>query len=334
MVALVASDQHAENHALIGSSEVMAALRTRIPAVARAQRTTLVTGPTGSGKEMVARALHAQSPRKDRPLITVHCGALPDSLIEAELFGHARGAFTGAHQARTGLIKTASDGTLFLDEVDSLPLAAQAKLLRFLDSGEYRPVGEDRAEFSSSWVIAATNRSLDDRVRAGEFRADLMYRLAVVRLDVPSLHDRGADILDLAEYFLSQHSGDGRRFSEEARRALLEHSWPGNVRELKHRVESAALFSANPTLDAASLNLSAPERPMPRPPAPKIDISQPLEDTLWRMIAEDGLTLSQAMERCERVLLEAALRRENNNRTRAAGRLGIHVRTIFKKLAG
>src|SRR5215468_5350171 len=165
----------------VGQSTAFQHLRSRIPQVARVARTTLICGPTGSGKDLIARMLHDHSERRGRPFVIVHCAALPDTLVEAEMFGHARGAFTGATQARPGLIRTASHGTLFLDEVDSLPLSAQAKLLRFLETGEYRAVGADRVEHSDAWVIAATNQDLNDCVRAGSFRADLMFRLAVVR---------------------------------------------------------------------------------------------------------------------------------------------------------
>jgi DNA-binding NtrC family response regulator len=315
---------------LMGASESFRAMAARIPSVARAQRTTLVSGPTGSGKDLIARTLHYHSSRRDRPFVTVHCAALPETLVEAEMFGHARGAFTGATQARPGLIRTAANGTLFLDEIDSLPLGAQAKLLRFLEAGEYRAVGSDHVEHSNAWVIAATNQDLQERVRQGTFRADLMFRLVVVKIDVPPLAERKADILYLADHFLERTSDGNKRFAEDARQALLGYDWPGNVRELKHRVESAALFSAGAEIDTGALNL--------RPPAPReaslLDESRggTLEHQLWHLVQEQGFTLSQAMYACERLLVQAALRAENNNRTRAAVRLGIHVRTIFKKL--
>jgi len=321
-----------ESSALIGESAVFAVLRSRLPAVAKAQRTTLISGQTGTGKDVIARTLHQQSERRGQPYVTVHCAALPEPLLESEMFGHARGAFTGATQARAGLIRTASEGTLFLDEIDSLPQSAQAKMLRFLETGEYRPVGADRAERSGAWVIAATNQDLGERVREGTFRADLLFRLAVVRLDVPPLRAREDDVVRLAEHFLRAASGDAKRFDEEARRALLSYDWPGNVRELKHRVESAALFSEDPTIGAASLNLATPPSTQAAAP-PSWPVGHPLGSQLFSLMCDGGLTLSQAITMCERLIIEAALTAENNNRTRAAGRLGIHVRTIFKKLA-
>jgi DNA-binding NtrC family response regulator len=250
------------------------------------------------------------------------------------MFGHSRGAFTGATQARAGLIRSACQGTLFLDEIDSLPASAQAKLLRFLETGEYRAVGSDRPERSDAWVIAATNQDLHRRVDQEAFRADLLYRLTVVRVDLPSLAQRGPDIVHLAEHFLRQCGCDGKRFDDAARRAMLFHAWPGNIRELKHRVESAALLGDGPVIDPTALGLGHVPHPAgegaPRPPEAVGRV--PLERELWSLIEDSGMTLSKAVELCEQLLVQAALRAEGNNRTRAAGRLGIHVRTIFKKL--
>jgi DNA-binding NtrC family response regulator len=322
--------------ALIGRSPRFESLKRRLHSVARAQRCTLITGPTGCGKDLIARALHAESVRHQHPFVAVHCAALPDTLVEAELFGHSRGAFTGASRSRSGLIRTAAEGTLFLDEVDSLSPPAQAKLLRFLETGEYRAVGSDHVDFSNAWVIAATNQDLADRVRQGSFRSDLLFRLEVVKLDVPPLAERAEDIVTLAEHFLASVSAGAMRFADEARTAMLSYDWPGNVRELKHRVESAALLSESATIDAAALRLAAPEAGATAceasTPAWPRGAGSPLEQQLWTLLSENGLTLAQAMRRCERLLIGAALRAEGNNRTRAAGRLGIHVRTIFKKL--
>ena len=321
-----------DTSAFIGEAPSIQALRQRIAAVARVQRTTTIVGPTGSGKEVAARLLHALSSRAAHPFVTVHCAALPDNLVEAELFGHCRGAFTGAMQDRDGLVRTACQGTLFLDEIDSLAPGAQAKLLRFLETGEFRSVGSDRVERSNAWVIAATNRDLHERVRAGAFRADLVYRLEVVRLDLPSLSSRGGpDILLLADHFLCAVDR-GRSFTASARAALLGHPWPGNVRELKHRVESAALLCEG-SIDAPMLGLPDAASPAPalHPPAVAGDGAL-LERALGALI-DGGYDLSGAIDVCERVLIATALRAQSNNLTRAAQRLGINVRTIYKKLS-
>lgn len=311
---------------LLGDSAAFTTLKSRLPAIAAAQRTTLIGGPTGSGKDLVARSLHWQAPRSDRTYVVVHCAALPDALAEAELFGYSRGAFTGAVEARPGLIRAAHGGTLFLDEIDSLSPAVQAKLLRFLETGEFRAVGSDRTEQSDAWVLAATNQNLGERVKNGSFRADLMYRLAVVTVEVPALRDRGQDILTLADHFLAGLPRGSLSFSAAARRKLLEYAWPGNVRELKNRVETAGLFSRETQIETSDIELPG------GCPMPTQDAAPDLERALSSLVNSGDISLSQVMARCERVLIRAALDAEGDNRTRAAARLGIHVRTMFKKL--
>ncbi len=310
---------------LLGSSAGMRGIERRLDAIARAERTTLISGPTGAGKDVIAQHLHARSRRSGAPLVAVHCAALPDNLVEAELFGHAKGAFTGAYQARNGLVRSAEHGSLFLDEVDSLSLGAQAKLLRFLETGEFRAVGADHSERSDAWVIAATNQDLRARVRDRTFREDLLYRLEVVRIDVPGLAERPDDIGVLAAHFLREVGCAHKRFTPGAERLLQHYAWPGNVRELRHRVESAALLCDGDELDERALCL-----PVAGPAA--VAGGDSLQARLWRMIEERGMTLAQATEACEEMLVTAALEAERNNRTRAAARLGINVRTIYKKL--
>lgn len=308
---------------LVGTSQPMRAVAAQIPTVARARRTTLICGPTGSGKEVVAATLHKTAFPRGAPYVAVHCAALPEQIVESELFGHTRGAFTGASDAREGLVRSASGGTLFLDEIDSLSLAVQAKLLRFIESGELRAVGSDRNERADVWILAATNCNLQRRVADGTFREDLFYRLDVMRLELPPLCLRVGDIDLLAGHFLAQ-IGPGHSFSPDALAALRAHAWPGNVRELKHKVERAALMARGPVIDAAALGLDAPV------PAPAAQ-GEPSGD-LWGLIDREGMTLAEALGVCERRLISRALAAEGNNRTRAAARLGIHVRTIFKKL--
>ena len=311
----------------VAESAVMQTTMARVATLARARRTTLITGPTGSGKEIIARMLHDTGQPPGTPYVVVHCGALPDHLAEAELFGHTRGAFTGALGARSGLVRTASGGTLFLDEVDSLTPTVQTKLLRFLEHGEFRSVGSDRTERAQSWVIAATNHDLSDGVRSGQFRADLLYRLEVMRIDLPPLRVRGGDIELLAKHFLNEVVGSACTLSHAALTAIRHYHWPGNVRELKHCVERAALLGDHSTIEPEDLGLESSSA-LPASSAAPGDLGQ----QLWNMIEREGLSLGEAVARCEHAIINAALSAEHGNRTRAADRLGIHLRTIFKKL--
>ena len=314
---------------VVGQSPAMLAMCRRLDAIARAERTTLITGPTGTGKDVVAQSLHGRSRRAGAPYVVVHCAALPETLVEAELFGHSRGAFTGATQARDGLVRTAEQGTLFLDEIESLSLGAQAKLLRFLETGEFRPVGADHTERSSAWVVAATNQDLHAKARHGQFREDLLYRLEVVRVAIPPLRDRREDIPRLVEHFLGQLGLGHKQLSPAARAALDNHPWPGNVRELRHRVEAAAVLGDTELIEVEDLGLESG-------PPQLADLMAGgglgLECELWRLVADQGMSLAQATAACEDILVRAALRHEGENRTRAAARLGINVRTIDKKL--
>lgn len=308
----------------------MAALVRRLPVVAHARRTTLICGPTGSGKDVVARWLHEHGRAPSSPFVVVHCGALSDTLAEAELFGHRRGAFTGAAVERKGLVACAADGTLFLDDVDALSQGVQAKLLRLLETGEYRALGSDRTEVARCWVLASSNANLSMLVKQKLFRSDLLFRLEVMRLDLPSLRERREDILPLADAFLAELHDPPKRLTCSGRQALLAYDWPGNVRELKHRIERAALEAPDQQVSADDLGLPAPQ-PTPQVVAPHEE--DQLDTALWRMVHDHGLSLPDVLRVCERSLLASALKAEDGNRTRAAERLGIHVRTVFKKLA-
>ncbi|SDR52516.1 nitric oxide reductase transcriptional regulator NorR [Paraburkholderia tuberum] len=255
-------------HELIGSSDAHRRMIKEIEVVAASDLTVLVTGETGVGKELVANAIHALSPRANKPLISLNCAALPDTLVESELFGHVRGAFSGASADRRGKFELADGGTIFLDEVGELPLAVQAKLLRVLQNGQLQRIGSDHEHRVDVRLIAATNRDLAEEVRAGRFRADLYHRLSVYPLRVPPLRERGRDVLLLAGFFLEDNRSRlgllSLRLAADAQAALLHYSWPGNVRELEHLIGRSALkaLAANRerrrilTLTAADFALS------------------------------------------------------------------------------
>jgi len=231
---------------LIGQSASFLNETAKIPLIAKSDSSVLISGETGTGKEVVGRAIHYLSPRAGEPFVPVNCGAIPVELIENELFGHERGAFTGAGGSRVGLIQEAERGTLFLDEVNSLPLLAQVKLLRFLQSKEYRPLGSTKSLQGDVRIVAATNANLEAEVEAGTLRRDLYYRLNVVPIVLPPLRERSADIILLARHFLAQYAAKlnspAVTFSPEAQRKLLLYSWPGNVRELEHVIERVAVL--------------------------------------------------------------------------------------------
>jgi DNA-binding NtrC family response regulator len=315
---------------LIGSSKLMCDLRERMSVVAQAMETTLIVGPTGSGKEVVAHLLHEMSPRRRGPLVAVGCAALPEGLFEAELFGHVRGAFTGAAAERAGLIRTAIGGTLLLDDVDGLAPTAQAKLLRFLETKEYRPVGSDRVDVADVWLIAATNVDLRAEVAQRRFRSDLYFRLDGIRIDIPSLAKRGDDVIEIAELFMAEFAGLARssvRFTERALDALRRYPWPGNVRELRQRIRAVTAVARGGWIDAEDLGLVSDPSP---DAAGSSSAASNLSEELWSLL-EDGLTMPEIVSLCEKVLVDTAIRNEDS-RVRAAQRLGVSLRTLYKKI--
>jgi DNA-binding NtrC family response regulator len=311
-------------HGFVGDSPAMQELYKHIGQAARADASVLIEGETGTGKELTARAVHACSRRADGPFAAVNCGALSDSLLESELFGHVRGSFTGAVSDKEGRFEAAHGGTLFLDEIGELPLHAQVKLLRALDSGVIERVGSVTPIRVDVRIVAATNRDLRQEVAGGRFRADLYFRLAVLRLLLPPLRDRKQDIPALAERFLAEFGGQAApRLSDEALRTMMDHTWPGNVRELRNAMAQAAAVCAGGFVLPAHLpSFSAASRPQ----------RAPLDAFLDAVEAEGGALHAQATAQLERRLLQRALANAEGNRSLAAERLGLHRNTLRRKL--
>jgi transcriptional regulator with PAS, ATPase and Fis domain len=310
-----------------GSSSCLRESLTTLLQVADTDCTVLLTGESGTGKELFARELHASSTRASGPFAAINCAAIPESMMEAELFGHVRGSFTGATGTRPGRLAAADGGTLFLDEIGDLPLAAQAKLLRVLQEGTITPVGSDSDVAIDVRVVAATHRDLEQMVTEGTFRADLYFRLNVVQIQLPSLRTRGAaDILELADHFLAESATKHRRkvadIDPDARKALLDYHWPGNVRELSHKIERAVLLTRSASITVSDLNLGrAPSRPR-SVTAPELRVINGQAD----------LDLKKALERVEKHFIEKALERTNGNRTEAAALLGLNRTTLVEKM--
>lgn len=295
--------QPIEEGGMIGTSRAMEGLYTTIRKVATTDIPVLITGESGTGKERVARAIHQQSLRNEGPFIAINCGAIPENLLESELFGHEKGAFTGAHAQRKGRIEYAAGGTLFLDEIGELGLGLQVKLLRFLQEKTLERVGGRETFRIDARVIAATNRDLKERMKTGTFREDLFYRLSVVSIPIPRLRERDGDILLLARVFIGRFSEEiGKKvkgLTPEGIEALTHYAWPGNVREMENKIRRAVVMADGPLLTPADLELTAPTEVAPLP------------------------RLKTAREELERGLVESALARFGGNITQAASALGI-----------
>jgi len=301
---------------LIGASPAMQRLFSLLERAAKSDATVLVLGESGTGKEVAARALHEASPRAAGPFVPVNCGALPQALIESELFGHRKGAFTGAADEAPGLFVAASGGTIFLDEVGELPLDLQVKLNRALQEHAVRPVGETGERRIDVRVVAATNRDLQAEIRAGNFREDLYYRLNVFTLTMPPLRARTEDIPRLARAFLSANGAEGHRFTQEALTALVAHPWPGNVRELENVVARTLALVDGPSIDRADL----PEEVLadgPRGSATALEYKEAVE------IARD---------RASRDYLVALMKELDGNVTRAAAKAGMERESLHRLL--
>ncbi|WPH13672.1 sigma-54-dependent transcriptional regulator [Variovorax paradoxus] len=315
------ADEDEEGSDLIGPSHAMREVHKRIGLAAANSMPVLVLGETGTGKEMVARALHRHSARADRPFVAVNCSAIPKELLESELFGHVRGAFTGATGERPGCFRAAEGGVLLLDEIGDMALDVQAKILRALQEGEVTPLGSHRTVKVDVRVVAATHRDLAAAVREGRFREDLLYRLDVLSIRLPPLRERLADIIPLAEHFLRRAAAPEapKALSAEAAQRLLSHPWPGNVRELRNVMERCQALVRHRVIGGADLaaGLGAVQcrESAPTLPADWLDAELPA-----------------AVERLERLLIANALAQAGGNRAEAARRLGIHRQLLYRKL--
>ena len=329
-VEAVPTGRRQQFHRFLGASDAMQAAYTMIENVGRVDLTVLITGESGTGKELAAEALHLESHRKNRPLVKVDCTAIPESLLESELFGHRKGSFTGADRDRLGRILQADGGTLFLDEIGDISPLMQLRLLRFLQESTFYPVGQDTPLHVDVRVITATNVDLKEKVRSGAFREDLYFRLRVIDIILPPLRERGDDILLLADHFIARIAPKVGKtiggLSDQARQLLLQHRWPGNVRELEHVIERACVLCPGPTistdhlpLDLTSLPRSA-EQPAfaDRGPTPPV-FAQPAP-------VAPATTLSRA----DRIV--AALRTAGGNKAKAARLLGIDRTTLYRKI--
>jgi two-component system, NtrC family, response regulator AtoC len=317
-------DGRKSESALIGQSPGMRRVLGMVEMVSQSEAPTLVTGESGTGKELVARMLHARSARKDKPFLVVNCGALTETLIEAELFGHERGAFTGAVRKREGRFKAADGGTLFLDEVAELPLPAQAKLLRVLQEGTFEPLGTNQTTKVDVRVISATHRNLRERIAEGQFREDLYYRINVIEISLPPLRERPGDLTVLVQHFLQRFTPKGRplpSIAPNAWAALSQYGYPGNVRELSHAMEHAVVLSGGGEIQVqhlpASLIAKTQARVTALPP---------------HVVSPEIRPLQVAIKEFEREYLLRAITQAHGKRVRAAEMLGISRKSLWEKL--
>jgi DNA-binding NtrC family response regulator len=301
---------------LVGKSPVFVKLIEGATRVAASDSFVLIQGASGTGKELIANLVHRRSPRSNRPFVAVNCAAFLDTLLESELFGHEKGAFTTAISTKQGLVEVANGGTLFLDEIGDISLAIQPKLLRFLETGEFRRVGGTHILSVDVRVVSATNKDLREEVAAGRFREDLLYRLNVITLQVPLLRERRDDIPVLAEFFLQRKGRikSPKKLSPAAMEALTQYDWPGNVRELEHVLEGALLLSPGETIEADDLSINMHRPPKTASPAPA-EIAAPM-----------------SLEELEKIHIDRMLRENSYNRTKTAELLGISIKTLYLKI--
>jgi two-component system response regulator PilR (NtrC family) len=306
---------------LVGNSEKMHQIYELVKRVSQSPTNVLITGESGTGKEMVAKAIHVNGPLKNKPFVTVNCGAIPENLMESEMFGHKKGSFTGAIQDKVGLFEVADGGTLFLDEVGELPLSIQVKLLRAIQERVIRRVGATDDQKIDVRIIAATNRDLEEMIRNGTFREDLFYRLNVIHIRVPPLRERADDIVLLAKHFLQKYNQRLNRningISDEAMKVLKKYDYPGNVRELENIIERTVALEVGATILPESL-----------PPFVNTPSGRKLASTYEIEIGEDGIDLEKIMGQMEKELLIKAIHKANGVKKKAAKILGITFRSM------
>jgi DNA-binding NtrC family response regulator len=307
---------------IIGESSVMREILETVRQVAPTRATILIQGESGTGKELIARAIHQLSPRAHGPLVSVHCAALSPTLLESELFGHEKGAFTGAHERRIGRFEQAQGGTLFLDEIGEIDASIQVKLLRFLGERTFERVGSNRTLTADVRLITATNRNLEEQVRNSRFREDLLYRLRVVEVHLPPLRERPEDVPLLAQRFLREFAAENGKsvagLTPEAMDLLVRYAWPGNVRELRTAIEHGVVLCRSDQIQARDLPASV-RQPHPATTA---------ERETRRLLTQDNLTVQEA----EKQLIIRALKEAGGNRTEAAKKIGVSRRTLHRKL--
>jgi DNA-binding NtrC family response regulator len=331
---------------VIGGDPRIAKVFDVVRAVAPSKTTVLMTGESGTGKSLIARAIHDQSPRKDRAFVEISCGSIPESLLESELFGHVKGAFTGAHADKAGRFLAANQGTLFLDEINSASAGMQLKLLRVLQEKRFEPVGSSQTVEVDVRVILATNQPLEALVAAGQFRQDLYYRINVISIQLPPLRERREDVAQLAEHFLAKHAGELRRqlvgFTPEAMAALKAYAFPGNVRELQNIIERAAVLAQGQVVEVGDLPDQV-ARAGAAVAGDRLGIGGAGADASGRLIAQGvsqgaarsvtrAMTLEDAMREPERQIIQQALEANAWNRQKTSEQLGINRTTLYKKM--
>lgn len=309
---------------MIGKSSKMQDIFNLITKIGPSSAGVLITGESGTGKELIAKAIHAHSPRANKPFITVNCAAIPENLLESELFGHAKGSFTGAVATKTGLVEMAHTGTLFLDEIGEVPLSLQAKLLRFIQEKEFRRVGDTENRNVDVRIIAATNKNLEEEIQTGSFREDLYYRLNVIRINLPPLRERSEDIPLLVDYFRKKFcTAQNKRIekvSSLAMRVLCNYSYPGNIRELENIIERCVTLEESDQLTAENI------------PRKLFENNTNLVSLAESEIGPEGIDLEKTLESFERRLIGRALEIAGNSRTKAAALLGISLRSLRYRL--